>query len=106
MADKTLAHPKAQIWKSIWNFSSFTCFFSCVKLLADSRGFSQSVAGWAYSPYFDAAVVVGSSYLILQPGDWRCYQFVSYWLCTLCLLSMSRIGACLPDGKGCAETHP
>lgn len=54
MADKTLAHPKAQIWKSIWNFSSFTCFLSCMKLLADSRGFSQAVAGWADSPSFDA----------------------------------------------------
>lgn len=47
------------------------------------------------------AFVVGSTYLILEPGDWRCYQFVGYWLCML-----SRIGACLPDGKGCAETHP
>lgn len=65
LVDKTLARPKAQLWKRIWNFSSFTCFF-CMKLLADGRGlfsdwgwmglhlFDYSWCGWEHLPDFAA----------------------------------------------------
>ena len=47
------AHPEAQIWKRIWNFSSSTFFLSSVKSCWQiAEVYLQAAVWWAYSPYF------------------------------------------------------